>query len=404
MRNVALLLLFNAIQGLCQQVLITRNQWIRTDTQRITAELFLTRNKGNNELAACILSAKIEKESLNYHTEVITSSDQGNNWKSLISGPFGEAADPWCIYSKDALIIADISSGNDFHLQTVSIQNNNENRQVVTHGMGHDHVVLTTVNNALIVTSTISTDSTSSVYLAVSHDQGRSFNDIHYRPFGNLGINVKTPTPGSAGRLYIPFITRMKYLKDGPEKMLNEYYSWLIHTDDLGTTFSNPRLITTISGNRHHYLEFSKQDSSLNYFFTGLGDKGVYYQKSYTQGYTWSEPVRIDSNQSTWVTPGAMAISENGTIVLIWNERIRDNTYQKYVAASIDGGISFNKPVQLQDATSSPDSSNDWVGRAWPQGGDYCGLVSLDDGRFYAMWSDARSGRFQLYASIITVR
>ena len=44
------------------------------------------------------------------------------------------------------------------------------------------------------------------------------------------------------------------------------------------------------------------------------------------------------------------------------------------------------------------------VGQRWPAGGDYFGLAVSPDGTFHVLWSDSRTGVFQLRTALIEVR
>lgn len=44
------------------------------------------------------------------------------------------------------------------------------------------------------------------------------------------------------------------------------------------------------------------------------------------------------------------------------------------------------------------------VTRRWPSGGDYFGLVPVPGAGFRALWSDARTGVYQLWAAPVKVR
>lgn len=60
---------------------------------------------------------------------------------------------------------------------------------------------------------------------------------------------------------------------------------------------------------------------------------------------------------------------------------------------------------RVASAVSCPDSARNGPPlQRWPRGGDYYGLAAAAaDGRFHALWSDARSGMMQLWTAAVTV-
>ncbi|HEX9615511.1 MAG TPA: hypothetical protein VGA55_08380, partial [Bacteroidota bacterium] len=86
--------------------------------------------------------------------------------------------------------------------------------------------------------------------------------------------------------------------------------------------------------------------------------------------------------------------------------------WQLVASASLDGGMTFLPQVPVADVPSCNDqpgnvvatfSGSFDVGKRWPAGGDYFGLRAHPDGSFVALWSDSRSGIFQLWSSRIRV-
>jgi hypothetical protein len=59
----------------------------------------------------------------------------------------------------------------------------------------------------------------------------------------------------------------------------------------------------------------------------------------------------------------------------------------------------------VSNATSCPDvPQNKGAFALFDAGGDYSGLAATSDGLFHVVWSDARSGIYQLRTSTVNVR
>ena len=393
-----------------QKISVLPNQAIPIQPQRISSESYLSVNPVDPEhLLGCYLSAKISDQGYDYYTEVILSKDGGETWEELEMDILQEAADPWCQINDDgSLLISDISSGSQFHLTTRFSLDGDTWMPVNSHGYARDHSILyNTADKKTLLVSTQKENSINSIIVNQSEDNGRKFSQLSKTsPFPNVAINAKTPVELSSGLLILPFIVRYRSNDNGDEVPISPTQSWFISSQDGGKTFSQPYFITGISGNRHHYLAVNTNrrfKDELYYFFSGANDKGAFITKSRDAGITWSEPMQLDVSQSSRITPGAFRVSKKGEIGLIWSEKTNDRCFQWMFSFSRDGGVSFTTPISIQDTLSCPNQSNDWVSRAWPQGGDYCGLVATPDG-FAALWSDARTGKFKPYFTKISIK
>lgn len=383
---------------------ISINETIDLGHDRLISEGILSVNPNNpKHLMGAFLTAEIQEEGRDYFTEVIISQDGGKNWYTTLSKQLPEAADPWCLLTPNGkAIVADISAGSKFHLTTQFSSDGKHWQDTSSLGLGHDHGMLLQDDSEGPISGVIYLISTQddAIFIARSKDEGQSFQKINqYRPFDSLDINAKTPVVLSDGTLLIPFITRASR----PMK------SYLISSKDGGLTFTSPTFITDQNGRRHHVLVVNKAapyTDFLYYVFVGKDRDGIFLTKSEDLGKSWSSPYRIDLQRSedTWTDLGMVAVSPEGILGILWTERIDDNCYDKYFIASKDGGNQFLPAIKVNDMISCPDPTNGWIRRAWPQGGDYHGLVGLANGDFLAMWSDARTGKFRLYSTNIKVK
>jgi hypothetical protein len=360
-----------------------------------------------------------------YSTYALSSFDQGKTWKHFeLSSP--DAADPWCVILPNSqAVAADIGNGSRFRLYVHrSFDGGVTWKDSLSFGDGHDHDILindsrsTVSGRSLYLFSTQSKRNAenfprSEIFIARSEDLGKTFSSqYHYSPFPNLDFNVKTPLVMEDGTLAVPLITRGVF-PAGQTNMMPwvKTKSWLITSADGGKTFSQPLLITDLSGRRHFDLLASIKDSQENlyYFFGGEDKNGIYVTRSSDKGISWTNPLRIDRNQqdnpvTDW---GATTVTPSGLLGITWVEltdQSSEKCYSLFFSASVNGGESFLPPVKVSSTKSCPGSETGWFGNAWPQGGDYSGLVALSATEFLAVWSDARSGRFELYQCRITVK
>lgn len=74
------------------------------------------------------------------------------------------------------------------------------------------------------------------------------------------------------------------------------------------------------------------------------------------------------------------------------------------VIHSADGGETWIPEVAVSGEASCPISPrNGTAGMRFPAGGDYHGLAALPDGSFRIVWSDARSGVFELWTNTVHI-
>jgi hypothetical protein len=127
------------------------------------------------------------------------------------------------------------------------------------------------------------------------------------------------------------------------------------------------------------------------------------------QGQTWSSPISLEAAHAGPCYMATVAVSSTGIVGILWvqHERYEQNPrcYRTYFAASIDGGRSFTKPVQVSESVSCPAPSVTETGffQYRHRGGDYIGLAAAADGSFHAVWSDARDGIFRTFTARIDV-
>jgi len=120
-----------------------------------------------------------------------------------------------------------------------------------------------------------------------------------------------------------------------------------------------------------------------------------------------------------------LAVNKNGLLAITWFDTRAANDlahYDEYFTASLDGGVTFLKPVRVSSKTSQMFGIGNmqiipsiWrhenlarvsftsPSTRWRSAGDYMGLAADTDGIFHPLWSDSRSGTFQIWTATVQV-
>jgi hypothetical protein len=154
------------------------------------------------------------------------------------------------------------------------------------------------------------------------------------------------------------------------------------------------------------------------------GKPRIVLRWSQDRGVTWSEPHIVDTGAPLSASQFLPAVTVNptGDVGVLWLDTrgsVRDDAYNVYFSASVNGGESFLPAVRVSSQTSRPvglgnlrpalhpaRSRGDTLVldfltaySRWRDAGDYIGLTSSASGAFHAVWPDARTGTFQLQTS-----
>ncbi len=118
----------------------------------------------------------------------------------------------------------------------------------------------------------------------------------------------------------------------------------------------------------------------------------TYYRRSIDQGATWETEIRVN-NDWTWSDQffPALAVGETGVVGVFWYDRRLDLAnvmYDRYMALSLDGGVTFGANQRVSDE-SSPVVLDPSLATCYH--GDYDGAAA-GGGYFYTVWGDDRRG------------
>ncbi|MBK7870048.1 MAG: exo-alpha-sialidase [Saprospiraceae bacterium] len=151
------------------------------------------------------------------------------------------------------------------------------------------------------------------------------------------------------------------------------------------------------------------------YFVRAVGTReryeGIWLNYSTDKGETWSTDTRIDlfeKSIGSKAIVASVAVNKDGILGISWVDAQHDPAQQKndlYFAISKDGGKSFQRPVRVTSVSSNPKTNaNADVANKFPGGGHYLNIATKLDGSFQVIWSDSRSGIFELQTCNINIK
>lgn len=201
---------------------------------------------------------------------------------------------------------------------------------------------------------------------------------------------------------------------------------WSVRSTNGGRSFSTPSLVTSGYVSLSPMLAVDRSQGPhagrIYAAWLGLGgDRDHYVAHSDDRGSIWSRPVRFATRPDSAFHPtsAAIAVGPDGTVGLFWPEPLPEmgsDCFELRFSASRDGGASFTDPVAVSEEAYCSDTPGNRVvmhgdgprratlAQRFPAGGDYYGLVGLPDGSFQAVWTDARTGIFQIWTNWVRVR
>lgn len=254
-----------------------------------------------------------------------------------------------------------------------------------------------------------------SVFVARSVNAGRSFRlPVNITP-SNLNLNSGEGVVLSDGTILASFVDFMRNVDDfrSREGMLERRRIWMLRSADDGRTFSAPLFVSEHCGQSSYDVgaDVSEGPHAGRVYLVCrlLHGTAIVLHHSDDQGETWTAPRRISAplEPGRIATQPRLAVNATGVAAVAWIEVQGDNAAacnRTLVSASTNGGEAFADPVQLAPFSCPDPDRNGFAYRRWRQGGDYFGFTAAADGRFHALWSDARRGPFELRTSSIAVR
>jgi hypothetical protein len=256
--------------------------------------------------------------------------------------------------------------------------------------------------------STVSTDS-SIIVFSKSSDQGKTWSDpIRISKFagdcidGDNTVEGAVPAVGANGEIYVtwtgPHGLVMQKSVDGGKTWLAEEQFIHIHSGGWDLTIPGlqranglPILVSDLSNGSNRgtlYLNWCDQKN-------GAGDTDSWLSRSNDGGKTWSDPVRVNQDESnkhqffTWMTID----QSNGNLYFVYYDRrnYKDNQTDVYLSTSRDGGLTFSEN-RISDKPFKPSDTVFF--------GDYLNISAVN-GVIRPIWPRMDNGNITLWVTLI---
>jgi hypothetical protein len=431
------LLVSSPLAGQELRLVVGPNTSVSGDPSTPYVEQMLAVNPVN---PANLVGVSLRVDSASTITVAVVSHDRGRTWHESPLPACG--VDPWVAFRPSGeVLVSCLANGQPDPVLLIRSADEGQTWQApVTlplDGRSYDHptmVVDTTSGSRsgtvyLIAAQSVRSPSgrASLVAPAVvrSSDGGRTLSSPARVRATNLWANILSPVilpDGSLGFGFFDYAVDERSADRGVVE-LKAPRVWWVRSGDGGTTFSMPYLVTEIEEvSRSGYVVADASNGPFRGQLYVVTDDfrdggGVFVFRSVDQGETWSRATRAsraDAARQVRRIPTA-AVNRRGTLVVAWfdpQEDVGPTCWRLVASASVDGGTSFLPPVPVAEVASCNDRPGNVVPRAresfdvagrWPAGGDYFGLAANPDGTFRVLWSDSRTGVFQLWTASIDV-
>lgn len=390
-----------------------------------------------------IVGASMKAGSSGMVVAVVTSRDGGRTWKEVEVESCG--FDPWLAFHRSGtvlLVCLKPGTGPDPVLVLRS-----EDGGATWQGPIEIMIEGTSFDHPTIVADTAPGPNRGSIHIVVGHtvgsqsgrarltapavitsrDAGRTFSPPVRLQNTNVWAMPMQPLIMPDGDLGFSFLDfAADYRQGGGFRVLGTKRLWWATSQDDGRTLSMSYLADErqLEGYGGAAVDgssgpFRGRIYVANHDVRG-GEGGVYVVHSADGGETWSKAVQVGSgfvpDSGYDIRLPALAVNNRGDVLVTWfaaTEQPGKACGRLTASASIDGGESFLPPVPVADAGSCNDQPGNVVDQGgnrfdvtgrWQAGGDYYGLIALPDGSFRPLWSDSRTGVFQLWTDRIEVK
>jgi len=377
----------------------------------------------NHLLGAAIVVSTPSPGAATDYCAAFVSFDGGKTW-SKHEFAVQQCVDPWSTISAEgaAFFVALGSNG------LVAFRSPDGGRTWsdarISFGKGHDHPAIVTdatdgkfAGIVYVISSRGQRSKEKNlrwpVFVARSLDKGNTFQEPVYVTPSNLNLNSDNGVVLSDGTLAVEFSDFQRNVDEFMSAgKLERRRSWVITSDNGGQHFSPPLFVSEDCGQGFHTLAVDSSSTSFRdrLYLACLNREGnrVYLLSSADHGEKWSNSLNVNQVQDDIKrrTP-TVAVNKDGFVAVTWYDYRNDaagKCWDIYLAASLDGGQTFPPEVRVSTTSSCPENPrNAGAAKRWPAGGDYSGLVATSDGLFHVLWSDSRTGIYQLWTAQVGV-
>lgn len=341
------------------------------------------------------------------------TEDGGESWTETVHDWWGY--DPWSAIAADGrAVLAWIGNPGRFRSRfPIRFLESSDGgarwrEDVQTLAGNHDGTKIAVSGSAFYFTTVrFGNDHGTDVLLCEQSDAGQEFREVAQVDGGGARLNFCQPAVLSNGTVLVPA------LRSGREFWVQRFAP---EDGSLGDRVE----ITRRGGGGRGYVQLVADPGADSphldfvYLVRALGSSngvkpGIYMTRSTDAGASWDGDRRIDlfpDDREGNPMVASAAVNRDGALLVTWVDRLGETRRDLglFAAVSLDGGESFQAPVPVSSLSSNPvTAQNDDVANKFTGGGHYLGLCARADGRFQAVWSDSRSGIFQLRTATISI-
>jgi predicted secreted protein with PEFG-CTERM motif len=212
-----------------------------------------------------------------------------------------------------------------------------------------------------------SADNSTNVIFTKSIDQGNSF-DTPLHVTHNMGNSGIPKLSASGNNVYLAW----------EDNSRGDYEIFLSKSADSGASFHVPLDLSTTTGQSGSpEVIASGNDVYAVWMDNTSGNYDIFFAKSIDGGLTFAKPLDISNLKGDSGYPQFTVWKNN--IYVTWTQTMSGINYDVFFAKSSDNGNTFYQPINL---------SNNSGPSGWPQ--------IASDGNIYVSWADSTAGRFDI--------
>ena len=365
-------------------------------------------NDSMHLLAAAMIITDINQPYQSARLSSFVSETGGKSWKETTHDYWGY--DPWtAILPNGQTAMSWLGTpGNFKHQFPIQFFSSNDGGihwdpsvQTFSSRHGHDGTKIAALGEDIYFTTVRFKDDMSADVLVYHRKSDGFFKEIAIIPSQGVRLNFCEPVILTDGTVLVP---SSHYLRK----------AWANIYNPDSKKISTKYLITTKPGGERGYMRMTADTGSNSQFKDNIyfvrAAEGIWLNYSVDKGKNWSRDIRVDhfdNDLPSKAMVASVAVASNGNIGVSWVDSQHDPKQKKfdiYFSYSSDGGNSFANPTRITKVSTNPiTKKNGDVANKFPGGGHYLNIVAKSNGKFQLIWSDSRSGVFELQTCEVAV-
>ncbi len=384
-----------------------------TESPVVEPHLSVHPTDSNHMLIAAMVITDIQRPYQSGRLTTFSSTNGGQSWKETLNDYWGY--DPWtCILPSGQSAVAWLGTEGKFQhefpvqlFQSTALGVDWNKPQTIASRHGHDGTKIAAGSDRFYFTTVQFNDDMSADVVMFSAFPGKDFVEVARVKSGGVRLNFCEPVVLGNGSVVLP---SSHFLKE----------CWVQIYHPATNTLSEKYLVTHNAGGAKGYMRMTGDQSQGPYHdrlylirALGSGDQyeGVWLNYSTTGGKTWSPDIRVDQFPSRHQSHAMLAsidVDDSGIVGISWIDRRPDSSTtgnDLYFTYSTDGGLSFHNPIRITDKSTNPKTrGNADVANKFPGGGHYMDIKGRGQKSFQLVWSDSRTGHFQLQTCRVDIK